>query len=252
MRLQQRKTALESTQPLVLWCILALPALALVIGVTVDYTSAFDVQQFHIPSRNCLNGCNLSYTIDNRFGIIPLNYLQIAAIIDVLPSKSSDSSVPLQWNGVVPDGQQLSCPQGWQVEIFKTSKRSDDFDGKSFCINFWNFRSNYFGSLTGVSLDGPSAHMDGHLQAIDAIIRVPPIGLHYESDITVQFVLVSPVFSDIRTIVQIIFIVLTIIVCIAFYRAVYIAKQSDPTKNVPEQVIDRFILSGAFLVANSK
>jgi hypothetical protein len=93
MRLQQQRVALEGAGPQAAWLLLLAPAALLVCGAALDYSSAFDVRQFSFPPQHCGagagamtgmgagaggGGCNLSYTVNNTFGIIPLNYIQVA------------------------------------------------------------------------------------------------------------------------------------------------------------------------------
>ena len=218
-----------------------MPAFALIAGIAVDYNTAFDVQTFTIFSEYCHHGCNLTYSLNNRFGVIPLNYLQVATSLDA--PTASRAGQTLQWNSAF-NTEHAPCAQGvlLGVSAVSVSGSSPSASDISFCTTSWNFRSTSFGSLSGVALDTPSEKLDGRLQHVEAIVQVPPfISKHSNKQLTVQFVMVSPLYVGIRMILQTAFLALSIVAYIAFCRAVAVSRQSDPIGAVPEQVFFSFV-----------
>lgn len=243
MRVQRKRTALESTEPLLLWCIILAPLIALVIGVGIDYTSSFDVRQFTILSQYCHEGCTLTYTVNNRFGVIPINYLQIASYLTHSEPSSDgpNNESPLNelFRPPSPSEAAVPCPAGILTSVTSTSETGSNQTSPSYkiCSDIRSFGTGSLGSLNGFALDTPSQIIDGRLQAISAKVHVPPFqSNHNHEKLIVQFALVSPLYIIVRVIFQAVFIAISIGVFIAYRRAVLISNRMDSAAFLPEQV----------------
>lgn len=243
MRLQRQKTALENTTPQVLWGLICLPVVLLVMGVIFDYTSMFDVREYILPSEHCKYGCELSYTLYNRFGVIPINYIQVATSITERGSDRHTTEGQSIWgfDDVFRTNDQTTCPDGLLSDVTASVLQSDR-PTTSWCADFSYYSAHAIGTLAGLALDTPSPELDARVQSINAVIHVPPFHSKEHTQLVTQFVVVSPLYADVRTVLQIVLICLTVILLVAFCRAVEKAKETSHYFYIPEQVCNESML----------
>lgn len=210
--------ALEDTNSPVLWCLIFLPCVLLGTGILLDNALARDIRGLQFSSKQCTAGCDLVYEFNNSYGITPIDYLQVGT----------------EWRGEacltdssVDDAG--ACSNGVLVTVTACSREGECTVSTS-CSEIRCFKTSLAGSLQGVQLDGPSPSLDGRVLSLTASVHFPQLS-KYDGLVTVQLVLISPVYSGIKIALQLICIVLTVFFMIAYFRATSVSEHY-----VPEQV----------------
>lgn len=253
MRTLHKRTALELLRPQLLWLLIALPSIAALAGAIIDFTSAFDIRQYNFSSDRCNNGCELSYTVFNPYGNIPIDFLQVATLFQstqrISPDAISDTPPTLNWNNLF-GFNASNCPGGYVMGIQLAPYDVEDFPknstNSSSCVRVLQFGHNEYGSLTGVVLDSPSAVLDARMQSITVTLHFPPLSA---GSAMVQFILVSPVYVALRSIFQIALLVVTILFLIVYCRSLRVSWKTAVTSHVPERVNCGFSASSILLIS---
>ena len=214
IRRQSLYTILEQTRPLYVWLIVCLPAAIVFPCLLLDYTSAFRVVNYQFPASDCYTGCSITYSLDNRFGIIPINFVQVAFM-----GTASNKFMGTEGRSIMGNrdpeldhnqSNDTICPDNHFL-ITTTVSPMVDISATTYImrtcapisvIGASNAINSTIGTLSGINLDVPSGYNDANCNHIQVQIDIPTYNNRSmftpDSIETLQIVYQSPLYAGIR------------------------------------------------------
>jgi hypothetical protein len=250
-RRQQKYTLLERSNPVFLWIAILLPAALLFVTLAVDYIGAFSVVYYSFHGSVCLNGCALVYTLQNTYGIVPVDFVQVSSMGIISSSAASDSLLQAavlyqeydEYLSASPLSNQSLCTRGVQSAV-DTSPFADaqNFTRQmAFCSELMIFgaptEANVSaGTIEGINLDVPSRRADARTDLMQIQVDVERAYSSLpDAQVYVEVVHISPLYMAVVTALEGAACIATVFVIVYMKRKL---SDSDSGRQcIPEQVL---------------